>query len=419
MANASSEVPAAELPVSVGKVAKGKRYKVHGELGRGGMGEVRYVVDRWLRRGLAMKLLGDDMKDDHDSLTRFVEEAQITGQLDHPNIVPVYELGRTPAGEPFFTMKRVRGVTFADAVLDLGAAKLSVDNLERLVDIVIRVCDALEFAHSRGVVHRDIKPTNVMIGDFGQVFLLDWGLAQINSSERLTSDKGRVVGTPGFMAPEQALQEHVDERCDIYALGGLLYCVLSDRMPHPGRTAQARLAHTRAEPVSPPNEVRSGADLPPELCRIAMKALAREPDARYASVADLRKDLRQFQRGGGWLHTREITAGTEIIREGDDAANAYIVVSGVCEAVHVSDGKRRVLRRMGPGEVFGETALLTGRKRTASVYAVDDVVLKVVTRASLDRELQRSSWVHAIVRVLAERFGDVDERLRALERNQP
>jgi serine/threonine-protein kinase len=190
-------------------------------------------------------------------------------------------------------------------------------------------------------------------------------------------------------------------------------------MPHPGRTAQARLAHTREQPVSPPNEVRPGADLPPELCRIAMKALAREPDARYASVADLRKDLRQFQRGGGWLHTREISAGTEIIREGDDAANAYIVVSGVCEAVHVSASERRVLRRMGPGEVFGETALLTGRKRTASVYAVDDVVLKVVTRASLDRELQRSSWVHAIVRVLAERFGDVDERLRALERDQP
>lgn len=402
--------------VTVGKVPKDKRYKVYEEIGRGGMGAVRVVTDRWLRRNVAMKFVTENRRDDKDSLHRFVEEAQITGQLDHPNIVPVYELGKTPKGELFFTMKRVHGVTFADVLIGMGRDILSLENLERIVEIVIRVCDALELAHTRGVVHRDIKLTNVMVGNYGQVFLLDWGLAHLKSGERLTSDEGRMVGTPGFMPPEQANRQIPDERSDIFGVGGLLYCALTERLPHPGSEAAECIAHTVHHDVMPPEQARPERELPPELCRIAMKALATRPDDRYQTVAALRSDLRKFQRGGGWLHTIELPAGEQVIAEGDCADVAYIVVSGECEAVSGDEGT--VLRRMGPGEVFGETALLTNQPRSASVRTTRNTVLKVVTRAALDRELERTSSVQSIVRVLAERFREVDERLRTLERQQ-
>ena len=399
--------------VTVADVPSGERYEIGGEIGRGGMGEVKRARDQWLRRALAMKFLGDDGVDDDNSMRRFVEEAQITGQLDHPNIVPLYELGQNSHGELFFTMKRVRGETLGQLLHRLGSSRMTWHHLEGVVGILIKICDALEFAHSRGVIHRDIKPSNIMIGKYGQVYLLDWGLALVTHGERLTSDDGRVIGTPGYMAPEQGAiepQPH-DARSDVYGIGGLIYNTLTTLLPHPGKDAHSRLQHTRRARVTPPERARPGADLPPELCRIAMKALAREPDERYQDVAALRSDLQQFQRGGGWLRTRSIPAGAQIIREGDEADLAYIIVEGSCEAVKEAAGQRKLLRVMGPEEVFGETALLTGHHRTASVYALSDVVLKVVTRASLERELERSGWMRAIVHVLAERFEDADKQL--------
>ena len=400
--------------VTVARIPKGERYEDRGTLGKGGMGEVRAVVDRRIRRGMAMKILADDLRDQEDAILRFVEEAQITGQLDHPNIVPLHELGQSKTGELFFTMKRVEGETYAELLSRLGADKLGTDNLEHIIEILIKVCDALELAHSRGVLHRDLKPSNVMIGQYGQVYVLDWGLAYLKSGEQLTDDDGLIIGTPGFMAPEQAHNRPLDERVDVYAVGGLLYCALADQMPHTAKDAAARLLRTKRLPVPSPEDVRVGVDLPPELCRIAMRALQQEPDRRSRSVAELRDDLRRFQRGGGWLRTRVIPPGDPIILQGDQGSEAYIILDGECLVTKMVAGKEQVLRRMGPGEVFGEMALLTGGARTASVHADTEVTVKVVTRRSLERELQRSDWLGALVRVLADRFREVDGKLSAL-----
>jgi len=190
--------------------------------------------------------------------------------------------------------------------------------------------------------------------------------------------------------------------------------VLTDLPPHVAETPIGAIEHARQGKIPHPTKLVTGRPLPPELCRIAMKALAALPIDRYATVAELQRDLEQFLRGGGWLETRTFKPGAEIIRQGDEAHEAFIIVSGTCEAFQTSGGKRIPLQRMGPGEVFGETVFLAGRRRMASVAAVDEVTVKVITRDALERELEGSAWVKSFVTVLAERFREASTKLTTL-----
>ena len=376
------------------------------------MGTIRYVVDQRLLRAMALKELRDGIALSSNRARRFVEEAQITGQLDHPNVVPVHQFGQDDDGAPFFTMKLVRGQTLADVLAELGPRRFDALSLERLVRHLVKVCDALAFAHTRGVVHRDIKPNNLMIGSHGQVYVMDWGLALLRGRPRLASDEGKIVGTPGYMAPEQTYDgsDQVDERADIYALGVVLYIILTGRRPHLGRRAEL-IESTRAGAIEQPQSVMPDTPLPPELCRICLKALSTAPGDRHASMDALKGELEQFLRGGGWIQTRDYPAGSLIVREGDVGDEAYIIVAGACEAFKIVDGERLSLREMSGGDVFGETAVLTDKPRTASVVATVDTTLKVVTRDALERELARCEWLDSFVRVLARRFREVDEKV--------
>jgi serine/threonine-protein kinase len=405
----ASSQPSGPVSVRAGQLDEG--FDDHGEIGRGGMGKIHFVRDRSLMREMALKTLPPRRGPSTDPVNRFIEEAQITGQLDHPNIVPVHQLGIDEEGGYFFTMKLVRGKTLKNVLDELGPRRLSVQNLERIIGIVGKICDALAFAHSRGVIHRDLKPSNIMVGSYGQVYVMDWGLAHLPDVPRAVHDGKKVLGTPTYMPPEQALGETVDERADVYGVGGLLYRALTAQPPHPGETRQASLFHALTEPVAPPESVTEG-ELPPELCRIAMKALARDPEDRYRDVTSLRADLDAFQHGGGWLATRVFEAGELVIRKGEDAREAFIILEGRCESFEEVDGRRETFRKMGPGEVFGETALLTSHRRTADVRAVTDLRVKVVTRDSLERELERSAWMRALFHSLADRFRDLDAILR-------
>ena len=400
------------LPVAIAAPAE-EGYDDRGFLGRGGMGEVRYVIDRRLMRSMALKMLAPGSSEHPESVLRFIEEAQITGQLDHPNIVPVHALGVEEDGTLYFTMKLVRGKTLAQILKELGSSRFDGTNLEQLIGILLKVCDAISFAHSRGVIHRDLKSSNVMVGSHGQVYVMDWGLALLKHGPRLVSDEGVLIGTPGFMAPEQAEKRvaDMDERTDVYGLGGILYRVLTLGVPHPGADEQEIIAHTIGGEVREPREYLGGETMPPELCRIAMKALEREREHRYQNIDELRADLEQFNRGGGWLATRTFKAGELLMREGDEPDEAYVIVQGECEAFKMVGGKRQTLRRMGRGEVIGETGLLTAKARTATVEAIVAVTVKVVTRDALERELERNTWMGAFVRVLAERFRELDARV--------
>ena len=400
------------------------RYEDAGEIGRGGMGSVRRVVDRIILREAALKELDETLGESPDSVKRFLEEAQITGQLDHPNIVPVYDLGVSDNGAPaFFTMKLVEGRTLREVLKEGADRPLTGRRLEELLQTFVKVCDALSFAHSRGVIHRDLKPDNVMVGTHGQVYVMDWGIAKLMeegepSSIRVSRPPEEapaegIIGTPAYMAPEQAwgFADQVDQRTDVFGLGGILYKMLTGNAPLQAASHLQTLHRARTAEIVPPEQTERGDSLPHGLCRIAMKALAAKPTDRFQTVLELKHSVEEFLRGGGWFATRVYQAGDVIVREGDAADAAYIINSGRCQVSKRTNEGESKLRVLGPGEAFGETAVVTDRPRTASVTAMDEVEVTVVTRDSLENELSRSSWLRSFVRALAERFHELEEQV--------
>ncbi len=399
------------------------RFVDEGEVAQGGMSSIRRVVDRRLGRREAMKILDPSAGRTPRSADRFLREARITGALDHPNIVPVYDLGLTADGAPaFLTMKLVEGESFTEHLERLGGDRLESEALERSIQILLKVCDALSFAHGRGVLHLDVKPTNIMIGSHGQVYLMDWGLAIATPAHSTCSvdgwsppppRPGTISGTPAFMSPEQANghTEQLDVRTDVFCLGATLYRILTGRPPFVEETVAATIALARTCRPPPPDAVLVDPRLPPELCRIAMKAMSRDPAHRHPSVHAFRHDLERFLRGGGWLPTQTFAEGDVIVREGDPAEAAYLVVDGVVEVYKTVHGKRVALRLIGPGEVFGEAAVFSSQHRTASVVAKSEVTVKIVTAASLELELAKNDALRVLVRTLALRFREIDSEL--------
>jgi len=279
------------------------RYHLEGEFARGGMGRILLARDRWLDRLVAVKELHPGAGPGASG--RFVREALVTARLQHPSIVPVYEAGRWPGGVPFYTMKLVEGRSL-DALIrgcsDLGA-RLA------LLPHFIAVAEAVAYAHKQRVVHRDLKPANVLVGPFGETVVVDWGLARVlgqaGEEERgeeggpVPADgrtvSGTVLGTPQFMAPEQARGEAVDERADVYALGAMLYFLLTGAPPHAGSTSAEVLASAAARP--PEAVERREPDAPADLVAIVEKAMAHDPAGRYPTAREVAADLRRFQTG--------------------------------------------------------------------------------------------------------------------------
>jgi eukaryotic-like serine/threonine-protein kinase len=419
-----------------------RRLERLGEIARGGMATIHVAVDRGLERRVALKLIRSDHQASMLAVRSFIREAQITGQLDHPNIVPVHELGVDGDGQLYFTMKLVEGRTFYELIEALRATHERIDQrgmkiataveheeLLRLLDVFVKVLDAVAFAHSRGVIHCDLKPENVMVGDYGQVYLMDWGIAKVlpepssapppvrrrwikDTLPLATSNQPLmplIIGTPAYMSPEQARGDHrqIDTRSDIFALGAMLFEILSGCPPYQGRSAVDVLMQAEDGEASLPEHL----PLPRELRRIVATAMAREPADRYARVEDMQTDLQVFLRGGGNFPRQSFAAGQWIIRESELGDAAYILLSGRCEVFKQVDGRLELLRTLGPGDVFGETAILASTPRTASVRATTDVTAVIVNAEVLEREVDAMKpWMGAFIRTLAQRFSEITHR---------
>ena len=299
-----------------------KKYDIGGVVAQGGMGAILDAREATTGRTVAMKVMLQS--DSPDDVLRFVAEAKVTACLEHPNIVPVHELSVDENDQVFYTMKFVRGVTLGEVLgklRDGDKATLAKYPLATLLTVFQKVCDALAFAHSKDVIHRDLKPANLMLGDYGEVLVMDWGLAKTGAedgrvekpetqelSPLLTMD-GRVMGTPQYMSPEQARGEtaSIDTRTDIYALGAILYQILALRPPVQGEDAQdviEKVARGEVAPLlktvtglpkRPPH--LPGGHVPESLDAVVRKAMAFDPAARYRKVENLQADITAYQNG--------------------------------------------------------------------------------------------------------------------------
>ena len=286
-------------------------YQILGEIARGGMGVVLRGHDTDLGRDVAMKVLNADLADRPEIVQRFVEEAQIGGQLQHPGIVPVYELGLMADERPYFTMKLVKGRTLAKLLTERGKP---ASNRRRLIDVFEATCQTLAYAHSRGVIHRDLKPANIMVGAFGEVQVVDWGLAKVlarggvadekrvkdahteftvletvrseGSSTGTDSMVGSVMGTPAYMPPEQAsgLVDRLDERADVFALGAILCEILTGRPPYVAGDEKLLVQAARAQ-LEDAHACLDACDGDAELVQLARDCLVAAPAARPADAS--------------------------------------------------------------------------------------------------------------------------------------
>jgi eukaryotic-like serine/threonine-protein kinase len=285
------------------------RFEVFEEIAHGAMGRIDAGWDRHLGRPVAIKTLRSDRAKDVVRM-RFLEEAQVTGQLQHPNIITIYELGKIN-GNVSFVMRKVDGQSLKQLIQKLrknDPKSIEEHTLTQKVQIFAKLCQAVAFAHSRGVIHRDIKPSNVMLGDFGDVVLLDWGLCKIigqevrssrSSTEKWQTVHGQIIGTPSYMSPEQALGM-IDQICpatDVYGLGALLYHFLTLYPPFMGKSNREVVRRVLQAQLIPPRERKPEAEIPAELERICLKCLNRDAEQRYVDANELNKDIQAFLEG--------------------------------------------------------------------------------------------------------------------------
>ncbi len=265
------------------------RYKFIRSIGFGGMKGVLLVHDSDTGRDVAMAIMPDFRTRPRRDLNRFVREAYITARLEHPNIVPVHDIGIDGSGSPYFTMKYLHGKTLA---MILHQKQQGIDNdysQERLLQVIVRVCNAVAFAHSKEICHLDLKPGNIHCGEFGEVQVLDWGLAAAADDD---FDQGLLQGSPGYMSPEFIRSKGMERpgvAADIYAIGAILYAVLANSGPFAGLPSQEILRRQVEGRITPPSQINSQVD--PGLEAVCMKAMALAPADRYQSVLELRRDI--------------------------------------------------------------------------------------------------------------------------------
>ena len=349
--------PAQELPLA----AEG-RYEALAEVGRGGMGVVRIARDALFGREVALKQL---IEQDAPHLTaRFLDEARVTAQLEHPNVVPVHDLGVIPGGGVFFAMKMVRGKTLAEILeaLERGDEAVRAEFTRvRLLTLFQQVCMGVHYAHSRGIVHRDLKPDNIMVGEYGEVHVMDWGVAKILSAvpeeeedapprrrpsgiERVPTSAhtayGAVVGTPSYMPPEQARGEgdRIGPRSDVYALGAILYELLTGQPPYLERTPLTTLMRVVEGKLIRPAERAPDRDVPPELEDLCCRALAADPADRHDSARLLFDGIEAFLEGRKEAERRAAEAD-RLADEGQRALEAVQQVRAQIEEFGAQEGR--------------------------------------------------------------------------------
>ena len=393
------------------------RYQLLGEIARGGMGAILKGHDKDLGRDLAVKVLLEAHGSDPDAVHRFIEEARIGGQLQHPGIVPVYELGTFADRRPYFTMKLVEGRTLA-ALLEVRPE--ATHDLARFLQVFLQVCQTIAYAHSRGVLHRDLKPANVMVGAFGEVQVMDWGLAKVvhpgggaddepsrgagsvriptarSGSDPAASWAGSVMGTPAYMPPEQARGEvkRIDERADVFALGAILCEILTGLPPYNGLDHDATRRQAATADLADLQARLKASRADPELLTLTLRCLAPDPEARPRDAGELERGLSSYldsvQERLRAAELAQVESQTRAVQEktkrrlavGLAAAVLGLVVVAVGGSTRIEQQRRQrnSANAIAVNRALEEATLARGQARAA---AVGDLAQWGVAQAAL------------------------------------
>ncbi|MCM8539823.1 MAG: protein kinase [Lentisphaeraceae bacterium] len=406
----------------------GSNIEITGDIAVGGMGRVLLAKDKIIDREIAFKVLHEDMEENNEMYRQFVDEARITGLLEHSNIVPVHSLGINAEGHVYFTMKFVNGDSLLEAI-----EQLSKGNQEYLdyythfmrLRIFRKVCDAVSFAHSKNVLHRDIKPENIMIGAYGEVMLMDWGIAKFkDAAERASSSDveldlaepmqtldGTIKGSPAYMSPEQARGEmaEYDTRSEVFLLGATLYHLMTLKPPYYDNEVSVMVVKAEKADFVPPGKAAPDQQIPDELSHIIQKAMSLNKDDRFQSVADFTNAIDNLMSGQIMSTKKKYKAGEDIIRHGDSGNEAYVIVEGEVEVYKKFAGKKTVFTRLHAGDVFGEMASITDTVRSASIAAITDTTCLLITPETLTEQLHKMPpWLEKIITALSNRLLSMD-----------
>ena len=457
------------------------RYLNIGVLGKGGMGEVLKVKDQVLNRDLAMKIIHPNILQNKSALARFIEEAQICAQLQHPNIVPIHELGILPDGRYYFTMKEINGIEFTElihAVHDASAEQVwrtTPDGItfRRLIQIFHTICETMAFAHSNGVIHRDLKPENIMIGDFGEVLVVDWGIAKVlgqnwemeddlletivqtdrSEGNTMATQMGMIAGTPAYMSPEQARGEIklIKAQSDVYTLGAILYQILSGRPPYTGVSALEIVEKVKItkpltllttitlnnsiEENTPINleEFEEG-KIPRPLVDICEKAMEREIEYRYSSAGEFAKEILNWLEGAQKRDKalKEFEAATDILnkaieneasytenwslanqtikQQNLEKAKSWVQWLTASSALKEAQQLRRDYRRMLQGALVYDIALEEANEALA-VLLLEDIIIAQAKGEREQREILERQFKGYLQHLSKRRQGELKASL--------
>ncbi len=410
------------------------RYQVLNELGSGATAKVGRVLDKHLNRIVAQKVFHAELTEDERLLRTFLNEARLVGYLSHPGIVPIFDLSVSAETPLNYTMPIVDGNSLGELMhADPATGNGQALAIAEALNILIKLCETLNYAHDKGVLHLDLKPDNIVVGEFGEVLIMDWGTGRLKDPTKYakhlheatehnvsvnfeSEDDDLFLGTPKYMSPEQttASRNELNYASDIFSMGIIAHQLFSGIHPFHAKDLPSLFSAIQSEEV--PRLDQTDPTLPARLAEIVSRMLAKSTAARYASFSEVLEDLNTLRTAGAAFESRTYEQDEVIFSQGDPSEYAFTIVSGEVQVSINVEGDEKIMSTLGAGSIVGEIGVITGQARTATIKTLCATQISVLKKAQLESELEKlSPWVGQLIEGLADRFNSVNRELAEIK----